>query len=431
VLLARVVGLGCGTASQMLLARLFEPEQLAAYFLTLSVVEVAAQLTNLGLPRPLTRFVAQACSGGRLGEARGVLEAALPLWLGCSAAVVLLYASGFGQWLARSVFRSEIMASGTVIAALWIAFQGSAVVLAGAVRGFRRVGLAAWVEGAIGRVALALVLLGVFLVHGSADFLPVLMVVAASAALGPMAALVALRAETADVPSERASKQLLVRSGLPLLVTGLVSMSYVRSDLWTVGFLFEPSQVALYGAAKRLVILVQLPMAVLSMVVPPIVAELHARQDMERLQQALRGAATLSGLPAIAALILVCAGSEFVLGLVYGEFFRAGGVILTLLCIERMVFVWVGPAAMTLAMTGHERTLMRITLATSVLTVASVVLGAHLYGFNGVAGGYVVGSTGQQIATWLSVRRLTGLRTDMDPMHLRPALEALRRATRR
>jgi O-antigen/teichoic acid export membrane protein len=86
---------------------------------------------------------------------------------------------------------------------------------------------------------------------------------------------------------------------------------------------------------------------------------------------------------------------------------------------------------MVLAMTGHEKALMRITLATGVLTVATVVLGGRLWGFPGVAVGYVVGSSGQQLAAWLAVLRLTGLRTDINPLRLGVFVEAVRGAARR
>ncbi len=73
---------------------------------------------------------------------------------------------------------------------------------------------------------------------------------------------------------------------------------------------------------------------------------------------------------------------------------------------------------------------MTITLVTGALTVVAVIVGIELYGFAGVAGGYVVGSSGQQLATWVAVRRLTGLRTDIDLRNLGSALDALRRALR-
>jgi O-antigen/teichoic acid export membrane protein len=429
VLVAHVVGLASGTANQMLLARLLAPEQLAAYFLTLSVVEVASNLTHLGLARPLTRLVAEACGRGRQDEAAGLLATALPLCLAASAAVVLAYLSGFGDWLARAVFDSPVMATGTLLAALWIVLQGSADLLAGVLRGFRRVGLAAWVGGTLPRAVLAPVLLALFLAVGKVGFEAILAITAGSAALAPAVALIALRA-AAPAPAQRAGARALLWAGLPVLLTGVVSMAYQRVDLWSVGALFQADQVALYGAAKRLIVLISLPIVILSLVVQPVVAELHATRDMARLQRSVRGAATLAGLPAIAALLLLVVAREPVLALVYGDFFRGGAEVLALLCIERLVFVWVGPSAMVLAMTGHEGILMRITLGTAVVTCITVALGGQWFGFHGVAAGYVAGSTGQQIATWLAVRRLTGLRTDVDLLHLGPALDALRRAVR-
>ena len=248
VVVERVVGLASGTASQMLLARLLLPEQLAAYFLTQSVVEVGAHLAHLGLARPLTRLVAQAKGRDRPEQARGTLVAALPLWLGATTLVGLLFVFGLGDWLARTAFRSEIMASGIALAAAWLVFHASADLLAGALRGFRRVGLAAWVAGTLARLVTAAVLLAWFMLERRAEFIPVLALTAGAALLGPLVALATLRREVAGVETQRVSRRVLLASALPLLVTGVVHMAYGRADLWAVGVFYEADQVALYGA---------------------------------------------------------------------------------------------------------------------------------------------------------------------------------------
>lgn len=430
VLAANIVGLSAGTANNMLLARLLSPENLAAYFLTLSVIDVGMHFVHLGLPIPLTRFIAQARGRDAPDEARGAAVSALPLCLLASVVVALVYAGGFGSWLAEHAFDSEIMASGAAIASAWLVFQASSELFAGILRGFRRVGFAAWLSRALSRVAMLLALLVWYATVGRAEFVPILWLAAGAALLGPVAALGMLRHDLVGAPSARVPRALLLQSALPLLVTGLINVSTTRADLWTVGVLFEPADVAIYGAAKRLIVLVSLPLAILNLVVPPIIAELYATRAVERLQSALRGAATLVGIPAIATVAVLALASEDVLGLAFGPSFREGGAILTLLSLERVVFVWVGSTGITLTMTGNERVLMSITLVAAVFTVAAVVAGAHLFGFPGVAGGYALGSSCQQVATWIAVRRKTGLRTDIDLRNLGSALDALRRALR-
>ena len=71
-----MLGAGCATANQMLLARLLSPEALAAYFLIQSVVIVGAQLGQLGLSRPLTRLIAVAAGTGEGNRIPGLLSAA-------------------------------------------------------------------------------------------------------------------------------------------------------------------------------------------------------------------------------------------------------------------------------------------------------------------------------------------------------------------
>lgn len=431
VLLVQVVALLSGTASQLLLARLLTPEALAAYLLTLSVVETASHFGELGLPRPATRFMARAVGAGRLDQARGVLLTALPLCAAAAAVTGAIYAGGLGSWLAARVFGSSLMASGTWLAAAWIFGLALQEFSGGALRGLHRVGLAALLGGGLARVLIAVAFAGLLFSAGPRDFLSVLSVPVVATWLGAAAALVVVFRAVSGARTTRPALAVLASAALPLMATGLVRMVAHRTDLWAVGVFFSDEQVALYGVAKRLIVLVSLPLLILNLTMPPVIADLYARGERARLQRALRGAATLAGLPALAVLLLLSVASEPVLGLAFGDFYRDAADILVILSVERLIFVWVGPAGLVLVMTGHERPFMNITLATSVLTVGAVVLGAQIAGFRGVAWGFLVISALHQVLSWYAARRLTGLRTDVDLWNLRAVVEELRRVLRR
>ena len=60
--------------------------------------------------------------------------------------------------------------------------------------------------------------------------------------------------------------------------------------------------------------------------------------------------------------------------------------------------------------------------------LVAVFLGGELGGFRGIAAGYVLASATHQLLTWMAVRRLTGLRTDVDLLNLGAMLDVLKRA---
>ena len=129
----------------------------------------------------------------------------------------------------------------------------------------------------------------------------------------------------------------------PLLVTSIASFGVGTGvDLWVVGHFRPASDVALYGAAYRLVFFVATGFIIVSQVVPPIIAELHARGEKRELENALRSISTLAGIPAILVLVVFLAAGPFVMELVYGPFFRQGATVLAILSCARLVAVCTG-----------------------------------------------------------------------------------------
>jgi O-antigen/teichoic acid export membrane protein len=428
--IVQVLGTGCAAANQMLLARLLSPESLAAFFLIQSVVMVGAQLGQLGLTRPLTRLVAVAAGTGEGNRIPGLLSAAHLLVVATAALVAAIYWRG-GGWLAEQALHSSLMATGTALGAAWIVALALQTVTSGGLRGLHRVGEAALVAESSSKILMTLALGAMLLVAGSQGFL---MVLTLAVGVGWATSLLGLGLLAPAFRGGRPAPgtyRTLVWAGIPLAATGVVNTALRHADLWIVGWQFSQEEVALYGAAKRLIVVVELPLMLLRLVLPPVLAELHAKGEHERLQRVVRGSATLAGIPAILLLLSFMAGSQFVLGLAFGDFYRDAAPILTLLCVEQLVFVYVGPAAAMLLMAGRETAVMKITTSMGVFTVAAMLAGAYLFGFIGVAAGFVTGSVCHQLLLWFFARRLVGIRTDMDFRGLGAAVDALRRAAGR
>jgi O-antigen/teichoic acid export membrane protein len=173
---------------------------------------------------------------------------------------------------------------------------------------------------------------------------------------------------------------------LPLLVTSLANFAVGTGvDLWVVGHFSSQSDVALYGAASRLVFFVATPLIVVSQVVPPIIAELHARGERDQLERTLRSVSTLAGLPAALVLVAFIGAGGFILSLAYGPYFRNAATVLVILSCARLVAVCTGSSGVTLMMTGHQRTMMLITVGSGAFALTAEILLAPAYGITGVA----------------------------------------------
>jgi O-antigen/teichoic acid export membrane protein len=198
---------------------------------------------------------------------------------------------------------------------------------------------------------------------------------------------------------------------LPLLIVSLVMMVRTSGDIWTLGAFLPQEELALYGAANRLVSMVTMPMVIVTAVVPPLMAEMYSQGNREDLERALRAMATLTGIPALLASVGCIFFAGPILGLVYGSYYREAAVVLALLSIGLLFSVLAGSCGIVLSYTGHQKTQMVITIATSAATLVAMLATAEPYGIAGVAVSRTAGQVLQNGIVLLVVKQKTGMWT--------------------
>jgi O-antigen/teichoic acid export membrane protein len=408
---ARIVAGLSGFAVNALLSRLISPEDLGAYFLLVSIASVGAMMAQLGLQLAVVRLIADAIARGSAGQVRGFVRTAFTaVAISTSAlAFLLVLAGGDG---AVAVFHSAILAQVMWLGGAWLAGLAVMNLVAEAFRGLHDYRMAGVMGGAGSTLLMFAALLLVFLAQRQVGLtqvtvLGVLAIVACAlwGLTAPHFRLIRLGPVTAV-----SARQLLAVS-LPLLVTSLAIFVSTQADLWILGAFRGKDEVAMYGAAMRLVQLVTMPMLVMNAVLAPSISEQFSQGHRDRLERLLRGSAALIGLPALLALALIALAAGPVLGWVYGDYYRNGATALLLVSAGQVVNVLSGSAAVVLMMTGHQRAAMVISAACGVGLVAGGLLVVDRFGINGIAvvTGLMVAVHGLISSFW--VRRATGIRT--------------------
>jgi O-antigen/teichoic acid export membrane protein len=91
----------------------------------------------------------------------------------------------------------------------------------------------------------------------------------------------ALRRKMASLPQDDSHQPValggLLRVAGPLLVTQLTVAALAQSDIWLLGAFRPQDEVAVYGAAARVVLLVAMPLQMTNVVVEPLIAEMYAQ----------------------------------------------------------------------------------------------------------------------------------------------------------
>lgn len=412
-----------GLLSNVLLTRLLTPAEFGAYLLILSLVAVGSLVGCLGLNRAAVRFVAESMSLEQPGRARRAVRMVVRLGTVGAIAAGLVYLL-VGNVLARSVFDTPLLATVVGLTAGWIVVSTLQDLFAEAFRGFHDVRLATLFGGiAIGnssglvmRILLLSCLVGLWFTSGTSDLTTIVLIVVGSGSVAALVSGVALYAKTSALGDSGEAGE-GIRPGealgvsLPLLVNNLTVFVLMQSDIWILAAFRPPEEVAIYGAASRFMALVTMPLVIVNGVLPPVIAGLYARGESERLEGTLRPIATLAGIPALLALVVFALAGGPILGLVYGDFYRAGAAVLALLTLGKLAAVWAGSCGLTLQMTGNQTLLMWISVLSGLVFVAGALWAVQGYGAVGVAGVAALSLAFQNLLTVLAARWKTGIWT--------------------
>jgi O-antigen/teichoic acid export membrane protein len=224
-----------------------------------------------------------------------------------------------------------------------------------------------------------------------------------------------------DTENPVSAKEVLYVS-LPILAIELTTFVLQSSDIWILGALRSKEEVAVYAAAARLVALVAMPLLMVNLVLPPIIAELYAQGKTVKLERTIRTFSTAAGVPSMLVLIVFILLGEPILGLVYGDYYRSAAAVLVLLSAAKVAAVWSGSCGLVLQMTDHQASMLRVSILTSPLFLVGAVLAAQRYGPLGVASVAAATTTLQNVILVLVAKKKTGMWT-----HVTFSLSPLRR----
>ncbi len=418
----RFVAAGTGLVITALLARLLNPQELGAYFLTVSVVSVAAIIAQLGLTQIIVRLIAEEIAVGAPGRARSVLFSSFRIGTVGALLVAALFVVGPGPWIAKEVFDSPLMADTISLAAAWLVFFSLHGLLVATFRGFHDIRLASLFERMILNIISLILFTGLWLLRGDSDLRQVLILFIFATAATVLFAGFLVRKKAGALENNQPPMPTFTMLSMawPVLITNVTRFALTQADLWVLAGFRTQNSVALYGAALRLVALVAIPLMLVNAVLPPLIAEMSAQGKKKELESWLRRTATITALPAIFVLIAFILFGEFILGAVYGDFYSAAALVLTILSAGRLVNVWSGSCGLTLMMTGHQRTLMTITIICGIATVIAASWSVRSYGATGVAIAASGGLVLQNLLMLIYTKRKTGIWTHLNINLLSP-----------
>ncbi len=367
-------------------------------YVGLAVLALLATLARGGLDQAAFRQVAVALGAGRQPAARGVVLA-IAAWA-LLAATLLAGLLLLALPLAPEPLRPVLLRLAPGLPALAL------LTVAGSLLAALGRPVAGQVVGAILWPALVLLVLALGRVAVGQVALATAAAMALAAGIGAVLVWRGLAPGWAE--REAPSRPALAKAAWPFFGVEIVSLLSQNLPLIALGLLASDHEAGLFGLASRIAMLVTILTMATYAVTAPRLARLHGAGDAAGFARALHEAnrgVMLLGLPVTLALLAVPA---WVLGL-FGQEFRAAAPLLVLLVLAQVPNLLVSQCYAALAMTGHQRALLRASLASLVAMLLALVVLLPVLGAFGAALAMMVAAVVMGLGQARAVHRLLGV----------------------
>jgi O-antigen/teichoic acid export membrane protein len=406
------VGAAIGFAvTSAILSRKLGAEDFGRYSVAVSVGLFGSLVVAGGLNRVLLRDIAAALASGETDRARSAVSEGMRLLvvltpLGAAISIVIsagLTRSGWQLPLATGVFAAA---------------QGLLLVASDVLRGLgehRMANLAAGRNGGVAVLGLFAVLLLPAAWGETATEAVALNALAAVAALvvavGACGSWIRRQLGPLSQDLSPRGRSVLLVAAVPFAVIHLAQLLVGQVDLWIAERALSGVQTGLYASAVRLMALISLPLQAAQLALVAGVSALYVLGKTTTLEFRVRRAATVAAVPAVAGFAICVVAAGPVLGLLFGDEFRNGSTILVILAAAQVVQVLTGLCGIVLAMTGHERVVLGVSVVAAIAAVILDWIGATLWGGTGLALASATTTSLMFTSFWILARTRTGIRT--------------------
>ena len=406
------------TAYQIAVARRLGVAGFGVFVLALSIADILAQGSDLGLGYGVLRFGGIAWGARDLGRLRSVIRRSLAsaFFSGLVIAAVLIA----GTRPLAGFFRKPDLVGTLVPLALSLPFTGTAEVARAGLRSMGRALpsiISAAVLTPVVRLCLGLVSLAIV---SDPQHVAIGYTVTEVVVFVVTLAMLSRRMPRAGPPTPTPG---LFRYSAPMSLNRVLLYVNNQTEIFVLGVLRPAGPLGIFGVARRLSILMAALLTSVTFVFNPMVADLHhrdQRQELERLFKASTRWLFTVGLPVC---LVESLFARDILQL-FGREFAAGASTLAILAVGQLVNVGTGTVDGMLAMIGRAR----LSLMNSLLFLAlSFALDVLLIPRWGLVGAAVANSSAVIVVNVLrvvQVRAVLGM-IPYDRRFLRPAVAGL------
>jgi O-antigen/teichoic acid export membrane protein len=387
------------------LARVLGASDLGLYTLGITLIGFFGIFNTLGLPQSAVRFVASYTAEGKYDKLHALL------WRGAGTllAVNLLFSAVlllFGRFIAVHFYHAPALVPYLPLFAVMMLFTVLSQFLGKVLSGYRDLKLRTIIVNFLGSPLnmLAAVLL-IYAGMGLRGYVWAQIVSSGTACLLLFVAVQHLTPSPARFSARAGSspaKEVWSLSAA-MLGIGFLEFTTAQVDKVALGFYRGTREVGVYSIAAAVVVYVALALTSINQIFAPTIADLHARSEhqlLARLFQSLTKWVVGVTLP-LAVVVIVFARPMM---RIFGHDFEMGWPILIIGTVGQLVNCGVGSVGYMLLMSGHEKRVLRVQIATAAIMVVLCAVLVPIWGIVGAAVAAAVANAGMNVGCLLQVR---------------------------
>jgi O-antigen/teichoic acid export membrane protein len=440
-LIGKVLNLGSTVLMTVGLARILSPAEFAEFNIIRMGMTLLAVAASAGVAQTALRLLGRAVRHEQFDVAEaavhvGVKRSILPLAI--AGLVMWPLSLIIGHWAARlslSWTDGLLIAAGTVL-------LGASDVFSDLIRGLGRPEVAnafGGTKGAtIANLLLLLIVMVLTLIISEVDSLQA--IIAATVATGVVFSVgIGLLVRWNGVlrrnrlhqngPSITTYDRLIIQfreASFPVALSAALTLCCYQGDVFLVGLFADPLEIPAYVAARRLVLLLSIPLTIANTMASGVISPLVSSGRHELLQGILQAAAAAAALPCLLFAAFGLFLPEMTLAFTLGDGYASSARLLQILIPGQVLLVVTGSCGILMVQTGNQRTFLWINAVSFLFLACCCTLAAKWFGAIGLASAvsFLVGSINVMI--WVAARRLTGINTWCNFSRLRGVRSLLR-----
>lgn len=377
----RSLGAGLLFASTLIFARLLGAEDFGLYSLALTIVTISAVISRVGMDNVVLKQVAvhldqepEISKGYLIGATRLTVVTGI---------IISLLVYFFSPIVAVVIFEKPNMNSVLALFSLAIVPMALLFVYGEAFKSYGNTLLAIFGQSVLAP-AITLIILGIFFIYGGSDLEVIVVSIVSGFILASILFNFYARKITLNIPVQSIGYISLLNQGWPMLLASSGALVMSWSDMIVLGVYANESELGIYSAASRTVLVTSLILIAMNSITAPKYAAYYKNNDLDGMKKLSNLSSKILLLLVSIPCMVLAIFPEEVMGL-FGSEFIIGATILIILTVGQFVNVVCGSVGYLLSMTGKEHTLKNIILITALVNIALSLALVGDYGASGVA----------------------------------------------